>query len=385
MTTLDTSAGSAAGSYPTADTIRSLPKVVLHDHLDGGLRPQTVLELAEQVGHALPAADPESLGTWFQEAADSGTLVRYLETFDHTIAVMQTPDALARVAREAVLDLAADGVVYAEQRWAPEQHLARGMSLQDTVEAVQAGIDEGIALAAAEGRIIRVGQLVTAMRHADRWQEIAELAVANRDRGVVGFDIAGAEAGFPPSRHAGIWSYLAENDFPVTIHAGEAAGLDSIAEAVHLGHADRIGHGVRIVEDIAFVLDSDEKDGDGADGFAELGHLAHWIRDHQIALELCPVSNLQTGAAESIAKHPITRLKELDFAVTLNTDNRLMSRTSMTHEMTLLVEEAAWTIDDLADVTLTAAWSAFMHHDERRELVDSLILPGYQAVQGAVR
>lgn len=379
MTTLDV----AAGSRPTADTIRSLPKVVLHDHLDGGLRPQTVLELAEQVGHALPAADPESLGTWFQEAADSGTLVRYLETFDHTIAVMQTPDALERVAREAVLDLAADGVVYAEQRWAPEQHLARGMSLQDTVDAVQAGIDEGIALAAAEGRIIRVGQLVTAMRHADRWQEIAELAVANRDRGVVGFDIAGAEDGFPPSRYAGVWRYLAENNFPVTIHAGEAAGLDSIAEAVHLGQADRIGHGVRIVEDIVFALDRDEKD--GADGYAELGRLAHWVRDHQIALELCPVSNLQTGAAGSIATHPITRLKELDFAVTLNTDNRLMSRTSMTHEMTLLVEEAAWTIDDLADVTLTAAWSAFMHHDERRDLVDTLILPGYQAVQGALR
>ncbi|WP_125774182.1 adenosine deaminase [Antribacter gilvus] len=381
MTTLDV----ATGSRPTADTIRALPKVVLHDHLDGGLRPQTVLELAEEAGHTLPAADADSLGTWFQEAADSGTLVRYLETFDHTTAVMQTADALARVAREAVLDLAADGVVYAEQRWAPEQHVAKGLSLEETVEAVQAGIDEGIALAAAEGRIIRVGQLVTAMRHADRWQEIAELAVAYRDRGVVGFDIAGAEDGFPPSRHGEIWDYLARNNFPVTIHAGEAAGLDSIAEAVHLGRADRIGHGVRLIEDIAFVLEGDEADGDSDGGYAELGPLAHWVRDHQIALELCPVSNLQTGAAESIAKHPITRLKELDFAVTLNTDNRLMSRTSMSHEMELLVAEAGWTIDDLVDVTVTAAWSAFMHHDERRALVDDVIVPGYQAVQGAVR
>jgi adenosine deaminase len=360
----------------TADVIRSLPKVVLHDHLDGGLRPGTILELAAQVGHDLPAADAASLATWFAESADSGSLVRYLETFDHTIAVMQTPEALARVAREAVLDLAADGVVYAEQRWAPEQHLQRGMTLQETVDAVQAGLEQGVAEVAASGRSIRVGQLVTAMRHADRWQEIAELAVANRANGVVGFDIAGAEDGFPPSRHAEIWRYLAEENFPVTIHAGEAAGVESVAEAVHLGQASRVGHGVRIVEDVA----RDERHGTAA-----LGRLAHWVRDHQIPLELCPSSNVQTGAATSIADHPVTFLKELDFAVTLNTDNRLMSRTSMTQEMTLLVEHAGWTLDDLADVTLTAAWSAFVHHDERRALVDDVILPGYQLVEGAQR
>ena len=365
------------------DLIPALPKVLLHDHLDGGVRPQTVLELAAEVGHELPASDAGSLGTWFVEAADSGSLVRYLETFDHTIAVMQTPDALARVAREAVLDLAADGVVYAEQRWAPEQHLAKGLSLPETVEAVQAGIDEGIREAATRGQIIRVGQLVTAMRHTDRWQEIAELAVAYRDRGVVGFDIAGPEDGFPPSRHVEIWRYLAEQDFPTTIHAGEAAGPASIAEAVHLGQADRIGHGVRIVEDITFHEGFD----DDGERRAELGRLAHWVRDHQIALEVAPVSNLQTGAtsATTVADHPITRLKELDFAVTLNTDNRLMSRTSMSNEMTRLVTEAGWTIDDLADVTLTAAWSAFMHHDERRALVDDVILPGFQQAEGAQR
>jgi len=363
------------------DLIPDLPKVLLHDHLDGGLRPSTVLELADAVGHTVPAADEASLADWFQQAADSGSLVRYLETFDHTVAVMQTPDALARVAREAVLDLAADGVVYAEQRWAPEQHLARGMSLPETVEAVQDGIDEGIAMAAAAGRTIRVAQIVTAMRHADRWTEVAELAVAYRDAGVVGFDIAGAEDGFPPDRHAEIWRFLADNDFPVTIHAGEAAGVPSIAQAVHLGQADRIGHGVRIVEDIDFGQDED-----GAP-LATLGSLAHWVRDHQIPLEVCPVSNLQTAAtsARTIADHPITRLKELDFAVTLNTDNRLMSRTSMSHEMRLLVTEAGWTVDDLADVTITAAWGAFMHHDERRALVEDVIAPGYQKAEGALR
>jgi adenosine deaminase len=362
-----------------ADLIPQLPKVVLHDHLDGGLRPQTVLELADAVGHELPVQDADGLGTWFQQAADSGSLVRYLETFDHTIAVMQTPEALARVAREAVLDLAADGVVYAEQRWAPEQHLARGMTLPETVEAVQAGIDEGLAEAAALGRTIRVGQLVTAMRHADRWIEIAELAVAYRDAGVVGFDIAGAEDGFPPDRHPEVWRFLADSDFPVTIHAGEAAGVPSIAQAVHLGQADRIGHGVRIMEDITFGTDTD------GGPLATFGPLAHWVRDHQIPLEIAPVSNLQTSAtpARSIAEHPITRLKELDFAVTLNTDNRLMSRTSMSHEMRRVVAEAGWTLDDLADVTITAAWGAFIHHDERRALVDDLIVPGFQKIEGA--
>ncbi|MET3976407.1 adenosine deaminase [Cellulosimicrobium sp. 4261] len=366
----------------TVDVIRALPKVVLHDHLDGGLRPATILELAADVGHQLPADDAEALGAWFAESADSGSLVRYLETFDHTIAVMQTRDALARVAREAVLDLARDGVVYAEQRWAPEQHLQRGLTLQETVDAVQSGIEQGVAEVAAEGRTIRVGQLVTAMRHADRWSEIAELAVANRGNGVVGFDIAGAEDGFPPSRHVEIWRYLAEQNFPVTIHAGEAAGPQSIAEAVHLGQASRIGHGVRIVEDIAFDPEFPHS-AEGEPGTAALGLLAHWVRDHQIPLELCPSSNVQTGAATSIADHPITRLKELDFAVTLNTDNRLMSRTTMTQEMALLVEHAGWTIDDLADVTMTAAWSAFVHHDERRALVDDVILPGYQQIEGA--
>ncbi|QAY62049.1 adenosine deaminase [Xylanimonas allomyrinae] len=361
------------------DLVPELPKVLLHDHLDGGLRPQTVLELADAVGHRLPVEDADSLADWFQQAADSGSLVRYLETFDHTIAVMQTPEALARVAKEAVLDLAADGVVYAEQRWAPEQHLTKGLSLPETVEAVQAGIDEGIALAAADGRTIRVGQIVTAMRHADRWSEIAELAVSYRGAGVVGFDIAGAEDGFPPDRHAGIWRFLADHDFPVTIHAGEAAGVASIAQAVHVGQADRIGHGVRIVEDIAFGTDAD------GSPLATLGSLAHWVRDHQIPLEVCPVSNLQTSAttAKSVREHPITRLKELDFAVTLNTDNRLMSRTSMSHEMRLLVTEAGWSIDDLADVTIAAAWGAFMHHDERRDLVEHVIVPGYQKIEGA--
>jgi adenosine deaminase len=351
--------------------IRALPKVVLHDHLDGGLRPATIVELADQVGHELPSTDPAELGAWFVRAASSGTLELYLETFDHTIAVMQTEEGLRRVARESVLDLAADGVVYAEQRYAPEQHLQRGLTLQQVVDAVQAGFDEGVAQAAEQGRTIRIGTLVTAMRHADRGDEIAALALANRDDGVVGFDIAGAEAGFPPSRHASAFRTLREASFPATVHAGEAAGVDSIAEAVHVAGASRLGHGVRIVEDIDIL------DADGDPLQARLGHLAHWVRDHQIPLELCPSSNVQTAAAASVAEHPITLLKELGFAVTVNTDNRLQSGTTLTREMSLLVTEAGWTLDDLRDATLTAAWNAFIHHDEREDLVEQVILPGF--------
>ncbi len=353
--------------------IRALPKVVLHDHLDGALRPATIVELAGAVGHTLPTTDPDELGAWFLQAASSGSLELYLETFDHTIAVMQTEEGLRRVARESVLDLAADGVVYAEQRYAPEQHLQRGLSLQDVVDAVQAGFADGVAEAAAQGRVIRVGTLVTAMRHADRGDEIAALALANRDRGVVGFDIAGAEAGFPPSRHETAFRTLRLASFPVTVHAGEAAGLESIAEALHVAGATRIGHGVRIADDVEILPGEDE----GDEARARLGHLAHWVRDQQVPLELCPSSNVQTGAATSIADHPVTLLKELGFAVTVNTDNRLQSGTTLSRELALLAEQAGWTLADLRDVTVTAAWNAFIHHDEREDLVDQVILPAF--------
>lgn len=353
-----------------AALIPGLPKVLLHDHLDGGLRPQSMIEMAAEVGHELPATDADALGTWFYEAASSGTLPLYLETFDHTIAVMQTEEHLRRVARESAIDLAADGVVYAEQRYAPEQHLQRGLSLQQVVDAVQAGFAEGVAEAAAQGHTIRIGTLVTAMRHADRWDEIAELTLANRDNGVVGFDIAGAEDGFPPSRHLSAFHTLRDANFPATVHAGEAAGYDSLAEAVHLAQAARIGHGVRLVEDI-----STDELGD------DLGLLAHWIRDRRIPLELCPSSNLQTGGAPSIAEHPVTRLKRLGFAVTVNTDNRLQSRTTLSRELTLLVEEAGWSLDDLRDVAVAAASHTFLHNDERTALIENVILPAYAAAR----
>jgi adenosine deaminase len=352
-----------------ADIVKA-PKALLHDHLDGGLRPATIVELAAAVGHELPETDPQRLGEWFVAAADSGSLERYLETFAHTVAVMQTEEGLRRVARECALDLAADGVVYAEVRYAPEQHLERGLTLEQVVDAVQAGFEEGRAEAAEHGTPIRIGTLLTAMRHAARSQEIAELAVRYRDLGVVGFDIAGAEAGFPPTRHLDAFEFLQRENFHFTIHAGEAFGLPSIWQAIQWCGADRLGHGVRIVDDIT-VAD---------DGSVELGLLASYVRDKRIPLEMCPASNVQTGAATSIAEHPIGLLTRLRFRVTVNTDNRLMSGTSMTDEMTALVEAFGYGWSDLRWFTINAMKSAFLPFDERLAIIDDVIKPAYAAL-----
>lgn len=375
---------------PDEEVIRTLPKVVLHDHLDGGVRPRTVLELADEVGHELPVSGAdrtiEGLARWFRESADSGSLVRYLETFAHTVGVMQTAPALRRVARESVLDLARDGVVYAESRYAPEQHLEGGLSLEEVVEEVDAGFREGEEEAAAEGHPIVVRGLLTAMRHAAKSREIAELAVRYRDRGVGGFDIAGAEAGYPPSRHLDAFEYLRRENAHFTIHAGEAFGLPSIWEALQWCGADRLGHGVRIVDDIGFRGATVTDDPLAANEAARedpsqlrLGRLASFVRDTRVPLEMCPHSNVQTGAAPSIAAHPITLLALLRYRVTLNTDNRLMSDTSMTREMTALVTEAGWTLEDLRWVTTNAMKSAFLPFDERLALIEGTIRPGYAA------
>ncbi len=357
---------------PSSDQIRRAPKVLLHDHLDGGLRPATVVDLARESGYTqLPDTDPEKLGLWFREAADSGSLERYLETFSHTVGVMQTRQALVRVARECAQDLAADGVVYAEVRYAPEQHLEGGLSLQEVVEAVDEGFREGERLALAEGHRIRIGALLTAMRHAARALEIAELANAYRDAGVVGFDIAGAEAGYPPTRHLDAFEYLKRENNHFTIHAGEAFGLPSIWQALQWCGADRLGHGVRIIDDIRVR----------EDGTVELGRLASYVRDKRIPLELCPSSNLQTGAAPSYAEHPIGLLRRLHFRATVNTDNRLMSHTSMSREFEHLVEAFGYTLDDMQWFTVNGMKSAFIPFDERLAMINDVIKPGYAALK----
>ncbi|HLM64896.1 MAG TPA: adenosine deaminase [Acidimicrobiales bacterium] len=351
---------------PTRDQILRAPKVLLHDHLDGGLRPGTVVDLAADAGHTLPTTDPTELGLWFHEGAYRRDLDLYLQTFSHTVAVMQTKDALVRVAAECAEDLASDGAVYAEVRFAPELHIDGALSLDEVVTAVL----EGFRLGAA-GRNITIGTLLTAMRHAANSTDIAQLTLRHRDEGVVGFDIAGSEHGNPPTRHLAAFQEIAKANHHITIHAGEAYGLPSIWEAVQLCGGERLGHGVRIVEDI----------GVDADGRAQLGRLAAFVRDRRVPLEMCPSSNVHTGVAPSIRDHPIGLLTRLRFRVTVNTDNRLMSAISLTDEFANLVEAFGYGWDELEWLTLNAMKSAFWPFDQRLRIIASQIRPGFAALR----
>jgi adenosine deaminase len=354
---------------PTIEEIRAAPKVLLHDHLDGGLRPSTVVDLAAGIGYdKLPSDDPDEVAAWLTRGARRGHLKYYLDAFQHTVAVMQTREALVRVAAECAEDLAADGVVYAEVRFAPELHVAGGLSLDQVVEAVLDGFRRG-----SNGRGITVYALLTAMRTAARSLEIAELAVRYRDEGVVGFDIAGAEAGSPPSRHLDAFQYVARENFHITIHAGEGFGLPSIWEALQWCGAERLGHGVRIVDDIRV----------STDGAVSLGRLASYIRDRRIPLEMCPTSNVQTGAAPSIAEHPIGLLRQLSFRVTVNTDNRLMSAVSLSSEFQALARAFGYGWSDFEWLTINAMKSAFAHFDQRLHIINTMIKPGYAIARAA--
>jgi len=355
---------------PTDEQIKRLPKVLLHDHLDGGLRTQTIIDIAQEIGYsALPTQDADALAQWFRESCDSGSLVRYLETFSHTIAVMQRRQDIVRVAHECALDLARDGVVYAEVRGAPELFTEGSLNMAEVIEATLEGYRSGEKAASEEGFNIRVESLLCGMRQNKLSQEVAELAVKFRDKGVVGFDIAGPEDGFPPSDQLKTFEYLRQEDAHFTIHAGEAYGLPSIWEAIQLCGAERLGHGVRIIDDIDFS---------GAE--PRLGKLASYVRDRRIPLELCPTSNLQTGAAKSYKEHPIGVLAELRFRVTLNTDNRLMSQTSMSHEMIESVKAFNWGFTELQRTTINAMKSAFISYPERLAIIEGTIKPAFAAI-----
>ncbi len=354
---------------PGIEAIRAAPKVLLHDHLDGGLRPATVIELAAEAGYrGLPTTDPDALAAWFREGADRKSLERYLEGFRHTVAVMQTKDALQRVTAECAEDLAADNVVYAEVRTAPELHTAGGLTLDEVVAAVLDGLRMGSA-----DRGITIGFLVTAMRQGNRSLEIAELAVRHRDEGVVGFDIAGPEAGYPPRLHLDAFRLIARENFHFTIHAGEGFGLPSIWEALQICGAERLGHGVRIVDDIAIR----------PDGRPSLGRLASYVRDRRVPLEMCPTSNVHTGASPSIEEHPIDLLRRLRFRVTVNTDNRLMSGVTLSEEFDRLIRAFGLGLDEMEWLTLNAIKSAFLPFDGRLRIINELIKPGYARLRAA--
>ena len=350
---------------------RNLPKVTLHDHLDGGLRPQTMIEIADDIGYRLPAGSADDLADWFFETANSGSLAQYLTTFDHTTACMQRAGDLRRVAREWVDDQVADGVVAGEARWAPEQHLRAGLSLDEAVEAVAEGLREGMDAAAAAGKPFIARQLLCAMRHADRSLEIAELALRHRDTDLVaGFDIAGGEQGNPPTNHLAAFHLLRDNDFFYTIHAGEEGPLESLHEALQVCGAMRLGHGVNIVQDITR---------DPQTGRYLLGRHARFVRDQQIPLEVCPSSNLQTGVASSIKEHPIGTLIWLGFNVTLNCDNRLVGSTTLSREYALVSEAFGLSTMQLAQIALAGASALFIDHAERTRLVQQMTLPWFQA------
>jgi len=352
----------------TFEMLKRIPKVELHDHLDGGLRPATIIELAESAGVELPAGNPEELALWFRRGADRKNLGLYLEGFTFTTAVMQDCPSLERVAREAVEDLAADGVVYAEIRFAPILHTARGLDLESVVDAVIRGLEAG-----SKATGMRFGVILCALRNMDPAisLEIAELAVSTRERGVVGFDIAGDEFGHPPKRHIEAFQYIRAKNFNITIHAGEAFGPESIWQALQICGAHRIGHATRLVEDMNVAGTRIDR----------LGSLAHYIRDRRVPLECCLSSNVQTGAAKDYDSHPFIAFYRNNFRVILCTDNRLMSGTSLSNEMDIAVKHYGFDLRDLERLAINAMKSAFADYNERVRIIYDVIKPGYARIR----
>jgi adenosine deaminase len=350
--------------------LKTLPKVLLHEHLDGVLRPQTVIDLANDAKYSgLPTKDPVALAQWFHQGANQGSLAKYLEGFAHTIAVMQTAEALERVAYEQAEDLSKDGVVYFETRFAPVFHTDKGLTHQQVVAAVLKGLSRG-----QKDFGIRSGLIICAMRNMNVSLEMAELAVDFRERGVVGFDLAGEEGGYPPKKHVDAFHYIQRENFNITIHAGEGYGKESIWQAIQYCGAHRIGHGTRLIDDIAV-----------ADGkVVKLGDLAQYVLDKRIPLEICLISNVHTGAAPSLAQHPFKLLYQEKFRVTLNTDNRLMSDTSMTREFEAAAETFGLALEDFEKITINAMKSAFLPYNQRIDFIYKVIKPGYARVREAL-
>jgi len=365
----DVSGGSIPFSPPPgslrAMDYRSLPKALLHDHLDGGVRVETILELADGQGYAgLPAADVDGLREWFDQGR-SGSLERYLEAFTHTVAVMSTEAAIQRIAYETGIDLAADGVVYAEVRFGPSLHMIHGLTREAAIEAVL----DGFAAAQSETGIVLYA-IASALRHETDSEEVVRAALPYLGRGLVAFDLAGPEAGFPADDHVAACRLARDAGLGLTIHAGEADSAASIWRAVARCGATRVGHGVRI---------ADETDFDGST-IKSLGPLARRVRDHRIPLEVAITSNLDTSAYPSVAEHPFGALYRSGFTVTLNTDNRLMSRVSLTDEYELAATTFGLGIADLEEITVNALEAGFGDWPERRHLIDEVIRPAYASV-----
>ncbi len=348
----------------TREVLHRMPKVLLHDHLDGGLRPTTVIDLAGEYGIELPTTDEADLEKWFHEGAMVGNLTQYLQGFAATTSVMQHTDAIERVAEEMIEDVAADGVVYVETRFSPLFHREAGLRYDQVVEAVIKGLERG-----RENHGVRWGLVICAMRSMDPMTslEMAELAVAYRSRGVVGFDLAGDEMGHPPKDHLDAFHFVQRENFNITVHAGEAFGKESIWQALQYCGAHRIGHGTRLREDL--FLDHGR--------VAGIGSLAGYVLDKRIPIEICLTSNLHTGAARSYADHPFRYFFDKRFRVTLNTDNRLMSDVSMTSEYEVAVNEYGLDFNDLEKISINSMKSSFLPYNQRLSVIYDTLKPGF--------
>lgn len=350
----------------TEKYIRTLPKVLLHDHLDGGLRPQTVIDLAKDIGYKkLPTKDAGDLQEWFHRGAQRGSLPLYLEGFAHTCGVMQTEEALERVAYEMMEDMKKDGVVYVETRFAPVFHTEKGLHWEEILSAVLRGLERG-----RNDFGVEYGVIICAMRNMQPSTEMAELAIDFRERGVVGFDLAGEEGGYPPKKHVDAFHYIQRENFNITVHAGEAFGKESIWQAIQWCGAHRIGHATRLIEDIT-VSDDDPTE------VVNMGYLAQYVLDKRIPLEICLTSNVDTGAVKSIEEHPFGVYYRYKFRVTLNTDDRLMSNTTMTKELKVAHDVFKLSVDDMEKLTINSMKSAFIPYKKRIDLIYNVIKPGY--------
>lgn len=354
--------------------LRTLPKALLHDHLDGGLRPTTIIELARDIKYKkLPTQDPGELAEWFHRGARRGSLPLYLEGFAHTCGVLQTEEALERAAYEMMEDMHKDGVVYVETRFAPVFHTNGGLHWDEVVNAVLKGLDRGKSKFGVE-----YGLIICAMRNMKLSQEMAELAVDFRGRGVVGFDLAGEEGGYPPKKHVDAFHYIQRENFNITVHAGEAFGKESIWQAIQWCGAHRIGHATRLIEDIG--LDKHEPN-----KIVTMGYLAQYVLDKRIPLEICLTSNVDTGAVPSVEGHPFGLYYKYKFRVTVNTDDRLMSNTTMTREYKVAHLAFKLTLDDLEKLTINAMKSAFIPYNRRIGLIYDVIKPGYAKARQQLR
>ncbi len=354
----------------TDKLLHAIPKVLLHDHLDGGLRPNTIIELAHDQGYdKLPTLDPGALAEWFHRGARRGSLPLYLEGFIHTTGVMQTEEALERVAYEMMEDMASDGVVYVETRFSPLFHTEKGLHWDEVVNAVLKGLERG-----KKAFGVEYGLIICAMRNMKLSQEMAELAVDFRERGVVGFDLAGEEGGYPPKKHVDAFHYIQRENFNITIHAGEAFGIESIWQAIQWCGAHRIGHATRLIEDIGLDTRDRKK-------IVRMGYLSQYILDKRIPMEICLTSNVDTGAVKTIHEHPFGLFYKYKFRVTLNTDDRLMSNTTMTKELKLAHQVFKLSLDDLEKLTINAMKSAFVPYNQRIALIYDVIKPGYARAQ----